>query len=131
MSNRVMALLEEMAPRTQQYSVDECFLDLTTMRRDLVDYGHHIRHHIKKCAGIPVSVGIAETKTLAKLVNNLAKASVKSNGVISLIDTNWHRKALEKTSIGNVWGIGRQYAKNSIASVLRTPMTSHYDRTPG
>ena len=67
MSNRVMQVLADMAPATQKYSIDECFLDITGMTEDLDEYGQRVQAKVKQWTGIPVGIGIAETKTLAKV----------------------------------------------------------------
>jgi len=74
MSNRVMAVLAQFSPSVEVYSIDECFLDLSGFeRKDLAEYGRQIRGRIKQWLGLPVCVGIASTKTLAKLANHIAK----------------------------------------------------------
>jgi len=110
MSQRVMATLSEFTPDIEIYSIDEAFLDLSRFKRyDLVDYGHKIRSTIKQWSGIPVSIGIAETKTLAKIANRIAKKSIKAGGVLNLTASPYQNKALEITDVGDVWGIGRSY----------------------
>jgi DNA polymerase V len=74
MSDRVMNVLGQFTPQQEIYSIDECFLDLTGFDHvDLIAYGQQIRRRVKQWTGIPVSVGIASTKTLAKLANHVAK----------------------------------------------------------
>jgi len=74
MSARVMAMLSDFSPRQEIYSIDECFLDLAGFApQSLPDYGQKMRNTIKKNTGIPVCVGIAKSKTLAKLANHCAK----------------------------------------------------------
>jgi DNA polymerase V len=111
MSNRVMQVLADMAPNTQQYSIDECFLDITGMTDDLGEHGHAVRAKVKQWTGIPVGVGIAETKTLAKVANRIAKVSKKADGVLNLVGSQWREKALEMTEVGDVWGVGKQFTK--------------------
>ena len=111
MSNRVMQVLADMAPETQPYSIDECFLDITGMTEDLDEYGQRVQAKVKQWTGIPVGIGIAETKTLAKVANRIAKSSKKTGGVLNLVESPWRTKALEKTDVGDVWGIGKQFAK--------------------
>ena len=122
MSSRVMQVLADMAPAVQKYSVDECFLDITGMTDDLHAFGQVIQLKVKKWTGIPVGVGIAETKTLAKVANRIAKVSKKTGGVLNLVGSQWQEKALERTGVGDVWGIGKQYAKklnrNGVKSAL-------------
>jgi DNA polymerase V len=85
MSGRVMAVLKSFAPRVEIYSCDEAFLDLTGID-NLEAYGQLIRSTVQQYCGIPVSIGIARTKTLAKLANRLAKSSPKvKNGVVTSV----------------------------------------------
>jgi DNA polymerase V len=111
MSSRVMSILERYTPNIELYSIDEAFLqfkgfDLFDLRKE----GMKMQKQIKKWTGIPVSVGIAPSKALAKIANKIAKKfAVKTGGVYS-IDTEEKRiKALKWTSISDVWGIGRQH----------------------
>ena len=105
MSNRVMQVLADMAPATQQYSIDECFLDITGMTDDLDEYGQFVRAKVKQWTGIPVSIGIAETKTLSKAANYIAKKYNQKKGIF-IINKNNIDKTLCKIPIGNVWGVG-------------------------
>lgn len=73
MSNRVMSVLSDFSPRQEVYSIDECFLDLAGMQEDPIQTGQAIRHRVKRWVGVPVSVGIASTKTQAKLANHVAR----------------------------------------------------------
>ncbi|MDR3058932.1 MAG: Y-family DNA polymerase, partial [Prevotella sp.] len=108
MSNRVMTNLSSYAPESEIYSIDEIFLDFSGLKVDLKKYGTKVIQTTHKNTGIPVSMGIAPTKTLAKLANKFAKKYPKYNGVC-IIDTDEKRiKALRLTEIGDVWGIGRQ-----------------------
>ena len=111
MSHRVMQVLAEMAPATEQYSIDECFLDLTGIPDDPADFCHRVRQTVRQWTGLPVSVGIAETKTLAKIANRLAKTSAQTEGVLHLAGASWRDKALEMTRVEDVWGIGRQFTR--------------------
>jgi len=112
MSKRVMQTLTKFTPDMEIYSIDEAFLELSNFSRiDLADYGREIKTTVEKWTGIPVSVGMAGTKTLAKIVNRLAKYSKKANGVLDLTDSKYLDKALEMTEVGDVWGIGRRYEK--------------------
>ena len=80
LSARVMATLAEFSPKQEIYSIDECFLDLSGFDpATLVDYGQKIRKTVKRNVGIPVCVGIADTKTLAKLANHCAKKGLSGN----------------------------------------------------
>jgi DNA polymerase V len=112
MSQRIMNTLSRFTPDVEIYSIDEAFLDLSQFKQyDLTDYGHKIRSTIKQWTGIPVSIGIAETKTLAKIANKIAKKSVKAEGVLNLTASPYLNRALEITDVGDVWGIGRSYSK--------------------
>src|SRR5665647_301598 len=73
MSNRFMDTLRQFSPRIEVYSIDECFIDLTGMHRDLVAYGHEMKDTVWRWAKLPICVGIAHSKTLAKLANHCAK----------------------------------------------------------
>lgn len=110
MSNRVMTILSSFTPNMEVYSIDEAFLDLSGFS-DLKEYGKHIVDTTTKWTGIPVSMGVAPTKTLAKIANKFAKKYKKYEGVC-IIDTDEKRiKALQKTEIGDVWGIGHRTEK--------------------
>ncbi len=91
------------------YSIDEAFLDVGVP--DKLNYlGKHLKDIVFTKTGIPVSVGLAETKTLAKLANKLAKTSVKANGVLDLYMSRFTDTALKQTDIQNVWGVGSRSA---------------------
>ncbi len=111
MSHRVVATLSQFAPEVEVYSIDEAFLDLTGfLDRDLTAYCREIKRTVQQWTGIPVGIGIAETKTLAKIANRLAKKSTKTGGVLNLVGAQYRMAALERTEVGDVWGIGRRYA---------------------
>ncbi|MFT3994835.1 MAG: Y-family DNA polymerase [Dysgonomonas sp.] len=110
MSNRVMTILSSFTPNVEIYSIDEAFLDFTGFD-NLPEYGKHIVDTTTRWTGIPVSMGVAPTKTLAKVANKFAKKYKGYKGVC-VIDTDEKRiKALQKTDIGDVWGIGRRNEK--------------------
>ncbi|KAB2868453.1 MAG: Y-family DNA polymerase [Bacteroidales bacterium] len=108
MSNRMMKTLKEFSPEVEVYSIDEAFLDLTGIQGNLEEYGQTIRATVYKNLGLPVGIGIANTKTLAKIANKIAK---KQNGVFVIDSERIRDWALRNTPIEDVWGIGRQYAK--------------------
>jgi DNA polymerase V len=111
MSNRVMQTLTAFAPGIEIYSIDEAFLNLDRLAfTDLTAHGKHIRHTVRQHTGIPVSIGMATSKTLAKVANRIAKNSTKSNGVLDLTSPRYQDTVLERTPIEDVWGIGRRYA---------------------
>ncbi len=108
MSRRVMSLLSKYSPKVDVYSIDEAFLDLTGMGTSelLTEYCKKMVRHIGKGTGIPISLGIAPTKTLAKMASKFAKKYKGYEGVC-LIDTDEKReKALKLFEVGDVWGIG-------------------------
>lgn len=113
MSKRVMTILEEMAPRAEIYSIDEAFLDLTGVSRctSLEVFGHEIRQRLLKETGLTVGVGIAPTKTLAKLANHAAKTWKKTGGVVDLSNVDRQRKLLARVPVSEVWGVGRRISK--------------------
>lgn len=112
MSRRVMETLEQFSPEVEVYSIDEAFLNLAGFSRiNLTDYGRRIRATVKQWTGLPVSVGIAETKTLAKLANRLAKRSAEPAGVLDLTDTPNREHILAATTVGDIWGLGESVAR--------------------
>ena len=114
-SARVMTTLSYFSPDQEIYSIDECFLSLDGFKRDtLFDYGQTIRKTVKQNMGIPVCVGIAETKTLAKLANHCAKK--KFAGKDGVCDFGRYSpqqisKLFDTISVNEVWGIGSQITK--------------------
>jgi DNA polymerase V len=109
MSHRVMNILSQLAPGAEVYSIDECFLDFSTNTNiDLLDHSEFIRDKVKQWTGIPVSIGLAPTKTLAKAANRVAK---KAEGVKLLRETEEIDSVLEQMDVADLLGIGRQYAK--------------------
>lgn len=113
LSNRVMTLLGEFSPEIEVYSIDEAFLKLTGFEYfDLQQYGHKMLQRVTKGTGIPISVGIAPTKSLAKIANKIAKKYPQQTKGTYLIDTEEKRiKALKWLPIEDVWGIGRKHAQ--------------------
>jgi DNA polymerase V len=120
MSQRVMNILSGFSPGIEIYSIDEAFLQLSGIDGNLNEYALKIRERVKKWVGIPVSVGIAPTKTLAKLANRISKKFPELNGVHT-IDTDEKRiKALKWTKTGDLWGIGGQYKKKLESLGIKT-----------
>lgn len=112
MSRRVMGLLKKFVPATEVYSIDEAFLDFTGMDETKLDeLGHKIASTVKRYTGIPVSIGIAPTKTLAKIASKLCKQYPKLNGCCFMHRPQDIEKVLRKFPIEDVWGVGRRYAK--------------------
>jgi DNA polymerase V len=120
LSARVMSVLAEHAPRIEVYSIDECFLDLHGLAvADLAAWCHALRQTVLDWTGIPVSVGLGPSKTLAKVANHLAKKSAA--GVCDLAtDPSRIAPALKATPAGDVWGIGRQWAKRCAEAGITT-----------
>ncbi|MEG0519361.1 MAG: Y-family DNA polymerase [Bacteroidales bacterium] len=112
MSQRVMNTIREMVPAMEVYSIDEAFLDLSgIVPENLNALGHEISRTIKKNTGIPVSVGIAPTKTLAKIASKLCKKYPKLQGACYMHRPCDIEKVLRKFPIEDIWGIGRKYSK--------------------
>ncbi len=114
MSNRVMTTLEELSPRCEIYSIDEAFCDLTGVRncRDLTDFGREIRETVLRRTHLTVGVGIAQTKTLAKLANHAAKQwQRQTGGVVDLSNLERQRKLMAILPADEVWGVGRRISK--------------------
>lgn len=120
MSDRVMQVLESFAPEMEIYSIDEAFfrMEATRSPQRLYEEGQKIRKKVKQWTGIPISVGIAPSKTLAKLANVIAKKSQK--GVCILIDKKEIESVLEQTSPEKIWGIGSKCAKKLKARGIYT-----------
>lgn len=112
MSQRVMNVLSTFSPRVEVYSIDEAFVELTGLNHiNLYEYGRNIKERIFQYTGLPVGVGIAPTKVLAKLANRIAKKE-EGHGYVYVIDSEEKRKAaLKRVKVGDIWGIGRQHAK--------------------
>lgn len=110
-SDRVMKTLGSFVPGLEIYSIDEAFLDMHHLDyADLLQLGMKIKTSVKQNVGIPVCVGIAPTKTLAKMANRYAKKYRKDIGVHWAANDQLIREMLSVTEVGDIWGIGRQYA---------------------
>ena len=123
MSNRIMTLLQAYCTDIEIYSIDEAFLKLTGFEKylDIQEYGIHIQKKILQCTGIQVSIGIAATKSLAKLANKIAKKfPQKTNNVYVINDAIKIEKALKWLPIEDVWGIGKQHSKRLKAFSIHT-----------
>ena len=124
LSSRVMRTLEEMAPRVEVYSIDEAFLDLTGIESalSLVEFGQQVRERIGHWIGITVCVGIAPTKTLAKLANHAAKKYPATQGVVDLTNLDRQRRLLALVPVDDVWGVGRRLSKRLNALGITTAL---------
>ncbi len=113
MSHRMMTTLEDIGPRLDIYSIDEAFMDLTGVDNCLsfTDFGHEIRNAVLMNTGLRVGVGIAPTKTLAKLANFAAKKWPRAHGVVDISLRERQRKLLPLVPIEEVWGVGRRISK--------------------
>lgn len=150
MSRRVMALLSGFISDIEIYSIDEAFLNFSGHKKsgrpsfdphgalsaqdrplavgssnttnNLTNYARTIRQTILKCTGIPVSIGLARTKTLTKIASKLAKKSIKAKGVLNLIDSPYLDRALEKVHVVDVWGVGTKSARKLIEKGIRNAL---------
>jgi DNA polymerase V len=122
MSHRVMNILSEYTPEIEIYSIDEAFLKLQGFEKfNLQTYGQEMQRRVTKWTGIPISVGIAPTKALAKVANRIAKKFPDKTNSVYLIDNVEKRiKALKWLQIEDVWGIGRQHTKRLKAINVNT-----------
>lgn len=111
MSQRVMSVLEEMAPALEVYSIDEAFALLTGVD-DPLSLGREMCARVLKYTGLPVGVGIARTKTLAKLANHAAKRWPKMQGVVDIRDPARAERLLRLSRVEDVWGIGRRMTQH-------------------
>ncbi|VFS23779.1 DNA polymerase V subunit UmuC [Enterobacter cancerogenus] len=125
MSHRVMTTLEELAPRVEIYSIDEAFCDLTGVQHccDLTEFGKRIRETVLKRTHLTVGVGIAQTKTLAKLANHAAKKwQRQTGGVVDLSNVARQRRLLALLPVEDVWGVGRRISKKLNAMGINTAL---------
>ena len=112
MSERVMDTLRSLVPRTEVYSIDEAFLCFDqTDPRALGEFGRRIAHTVRRNTGIPVSLGIAPTKTLAKIASKLCKQYPKLDGCCCMYRQKDIEKVLRGFPVGDIWGIGRRHAE--------------------
>ncbi|RBL70080.1 translesion error-prone DNA polymerase V subunit UmuC [Pseudomonas sp. MWU13-2625] len=122
MSERVMTLIESMVPAVEVYSIDEAFVDLTGIN-DVDGLGRKIRSQVLRCTGIPVGVGIAHTKTLAKLANHTAKRlQAQTGGVVNICDPVKRDWVLRNTDVAEVWGVGRRMKLHLDGMGIKTAM---------
>lgn len=127
MSNRVMRILSQFCPDQEVYSIDECFLDLTGFQHlDLTAYGQQMRDTIRQWTGLPISVGIGTSKTLAKLANHYAKRRVEFQDVCDFasIDGVVLEQIFQQLPNTEIWGIGKKLGKrlhdnNGLKTVLQ------------
>lgn len=120
LSRRVMATLRSLVPGIEVYSIDEAFFDLRGMAEPLDEFGRSIGRTIRRNVGIPVSIGIAPTKTLAKIASKLAKQYPRLNGCCYMHRPEDITKVLGRFPLQEVWGIGRRYGRMFDRMGLRT-----------
>ncbi|HGY5111787.1 TPA: Y-family DNA polymerase [Citrobacter braakii] len=123
MSSRVMFTLEALSPRCEIYSIDEAFCDLAGVRncRVLADFGRELKDAVYQNTGLAVGVGIAQTKTLAKLANHAAKKwQRQTGGVVDLSNLDRQRKLMAALPVDEVWGVGCRISKKLEAMGIKT-----------
>ncbi len=110
MSNRFIETLRTFTPRLEVYSIDECFLDMTGISKNLNNYGKSIKDTVNQWTGLPICVGFGHSKTLAKLANHIAKKQPLFNGVCDLTVMSEAEidSLMEKLPVSKVWGVGRK-----------------------
>ena len=113
MSNRIMKILEQLFPNIEIYSIDEAFMEISSLKKiyNYSKYAMKVREIILKWTGIPVSIGIGETKTLAKIANQIAKDNANTQGVFDITKIKNKEKILKKTKVEKIWGIGNKLSK--------------------
>nr|WP_306763646.1 translesion error-prone DNA polymerase V subunit UmuC [Oceanimonas pelagia] len=109
-SARVMSVLEQLAPRVEVYSIDEAFADLSGIQAPAA-LGAHVRATVQRWTGITVGVGVAPSKTLAKLANYAAKRWPATGGVVDLTCPQRRQRLLQRVPVDEVWGIGLRLAR--------------------
>jgi DNA polymerase V len=131
MSNRVMQILCDYAPRSEVYSIDECFVDLTGMPR-LREVSYAMRERVGRWTGMPVCVGIGPTKTLSKLANHVAKKHPRSKGVFNYnaLTEAQKTKLLTQLPVSEVWGVGRKLTQRLAAHGIATVQDLRVAHTP-
>ncbi len=123
LSQRMFGILQDFSPDLEYYSIDEAFANLQAeSSAELEQLGRTIRSRIAQYIGIPVSIGIASTKTLAKVAAHHAKRSIKARGVLNLADSPYLDLALAKTPIAEVWGLGRKLSAKLLGYSYETAL---------
>ena len=121
MSMRVMEALQEFTPEVEVYSIDEAFMGLEAQsRQSFRDYGLEIKAKVYQWTGVPCSLGISQTKTLAKVAHRFAKKTPEAQGVLDLTDPSDQLQVLEETPVDDVWGVGPAYSKLLKAAGINT-----------
>ncbi len=130
MSSRMMSLAAQYAPRQEIYSIDECFLDFDGVLGDLTALGFELRRDVQRCTGLPTSVGLGATKTLAKLANHVAKTAERKPGSFPAVhagvchfgslSVNQLDAVMAACAVGDVWGIGPKISARLKAGGVHT-----------
>ncbi|QZA82354.1 Y-family DNA polymerase [Deefgea piscis] len=122
MSHRVMTILSRFSPNQEIYSIDECFLSFDGLLQDHTELAQNIRRTVLQWTGLPVCVGIAPTKTLAKLANHIAKKQAPFNGVCAWqqLNPNQQDAQMQALPAGDVWGIGRKISERLAQEGIHT-----------
>lgn len=130
MSNRFMATLRQFTPRQEVYSIDESFLEMTGIQRDLTEYGQEIRRTVRQWTKLPICVGFGHSKTLAKLANHCAKKQPEWDGVcdLTMLSEAAVDELLEKLPVSAVWGVGgRLETRLNKVGILNVRRLKHAD----
>jgi DNA polymerase V len=122
MSARVMKVLRNFTLRLEIYSIDEAFLGLAGFEDRLEEHARELRRTVLRWTGIPVSVGIAPTKTLAKVANRFAKRDPAADGVMLLMDKPAQDAALARLELTDLWGVAGRIARRLNEIAIRTPL---------
>ena len=122
MRARVMRILADFTPELELYSIDEAFLDLAGFEQRLETHARTLRQRVLQWTGIPVSVGIAATKTLAKVANHRAKKDQASAGVCVMLDDAAIDAELGRLPLTGIWGIAGRLARRLTALGIETPL---------
>ncbi|MGM9741886.1 MAG: Y-family DNA polymerase [Candidatus Cryptobacteroides sp.] len=123
LSSRVMTILASEVPKIEVYSIDEAYLIVDGISMELLpSLCSRLIYRVRKCTGIPISIGIAETRTLAKVANHFAKKYPGYRGVCAIRTVEQRLKALELTPVDDVWGIGRRVAPRLVRMGIRTAL---------
>ena len=124
LSSRVMSILEALAPRVEVYSIDEAFVESSGIARamPLTAFAQQIRSTVQQWVGITVCVGLAPSKTLAKLANHAAKRYPATGGIVDLTAKTRQKKLLALTPVGDIWGIGQRLSQQLNAMNIATAL---------
>lgn len=124
LSERVMQTLTAISPSIEVYSIDEAFVNLSGVINcmPLSDFGHEMKNKVFKNTGLTVGIGIAQTKTLAKLANHAAKKWRGTGGVVDLSNIDRQRRLMALTSVEDVWGVGRRISKKLNSMGINTAL---------